>query len=671
MTGAYHVRELIQLNDDQLSLLPDLHDVVYDDGTQHPSYRNETRYSALFWNIFKAYPNSRISFSHHIASILQGDALDAGTHNKLCTNILRTIVHEENLFLPEQKEPLLKLIYKTISSAQSMLTTMTEEDVISLDILDFVMIANHPNILALKYASQKDEKKISFAYEQAHKEILTNHDFDNNNLAKAVRAKMVRVNQVMQCVLFRGFPSEVEGTIFKKAIWTNYTTGNCGFYELVADSRTAAKSHLYSDSALKDSEYNARKFQLYAMVLEKIVYQDCGSEDLMPWLVKGKLKDTSGATLYGGDLPLLIGKYYKIEKTDSYKVIKGDEEDLVGKTIWVRNTLTCKHPNGHEVCHVCAGKLSENISRFDNLGHFGTVSITRLLSQTILSFKHVNTSSIMTMITLDDYTKKYLNPGVKGEGFFLNKFKKGLKVYLSVARDDAPGLLDLNAIDNIAQLSLPRISAISQIKICFIDEDGCIEEVLLSTKVKQASAMLSRELLSYLSLHGWAVDADNNFRFDMGSWDYQQPILVMQNKEESVVDLVDQVEQMVQSNQQLHKKRLVVENAPMVLLQELFDLVNSKFQVNIFCFEVVVYGLMTKSKESFALARNAKEPVLGISRSLMIHRTLGPAMDFQAHEEALFNPAYFFTGERPDSVMDVFLAPRDVIDAYYPRSLLD
>ncbi len=669
MVNGFHIRDLIMMTDAQLSGLPALHDIIYDDGTSYPSYRNETRYSALFWPIFQSYPNSRITYSHHIASILKGDVLDAGTHSKLCTNILRTIVHEEGLALPEQKEPLLKLIYKTISSAQSMLTTMTEEDVISLDILDFVTIANHPKILALKYESQADEKKISFAYEQAYKEILTNPDFDNNNLAKAVRAKMVRINQVMQCVLFRGFPSEVEGTIFKKAVWTNYTKGNCGFYELIADSRTAAKSHLYSDSALKDSEYNARKFQLYAMVLENVVYQDCGSEDLMPWLVKGKLKDNSGATLYNGDLPLLIGKYYKVEKTDSYKVIQGDEHDLVGKTIWMRTTLTCKHPNGHAVCHVCAGKLSDNISRFDNLGHFGTVTITRLLSQTILSFKHVNTSSVVAQIVIEDYAKRFLNPGVKGEGFFLNKVKKGTRLFLSVARDDVPGLLDLNAIENIAQLSLPRISKIGLIKLCYINEHGESDDNLITTKIKQVESMLSRELLSYLAIKGWTVDEDNNFRFDMSDWDFNQPILVMQNKEESVVDLVNQVEQMVQSNQQLHKKRLVIENAPMVLLQELFDLVNSKFQVNIFCFEVVVYGLMTKSKESYALARNAANPVLGISQSLMIHRSLGPAMDFQAHEEALFNPAYFFAGERPDSVMDVFLAPKAVIDTYYgPQS---
>lgn len=665
MLNSFHIRELVMMHHDQLAHLPDHHAIIYDDGTSYPSYRNETRYSALFWPIFKAYPNSQITYNHHIASILKEDVLDAGTHNKLCTNILRSIVRDEGLVLPEQKEPLLKLIYKTISTAQSMLTTMTEEDVISLDILDFVTLANHPKILALKYEAQADPDKIKYAYETIHKEILSNPDFDNNGLAKAVRSKMVRINQVLKCVAFCGFPSEVEGTIFKKPIWTNYTTGNCGFYELISDSRAAAKSHLYSESALKDSEYNARKFQLYAMVLESIVYDDCGSDDLLPWLVKGKTVDSSGTQLYGGDLPLLVGKYYKVEKTDQYKIIEGNEQDLIGKTIWMRTTLTCKHPNGHAVCHVCAGKLSDNISRFDNLGHFGTVSITRLLSQTILSFKHVNTSSVMTQITMDDYARKFLNSGTRGEGFFLNKTKKGVKLYLSVARDDAPGLLDLNAIENIGQLSLPRISKISNIKLCFVDSDGCIEEILLPTKVKQAESMLSRELLSYLAIKGWSVDIDNNFKFDMADWDYEQPILVMQNKEESVVDLVDQVEQMVQSNQQLHKKRLVIENAPMVLLQELFDLVNSKFQVNIFCFEVVVYGLMTKSKESFALARNAANPVLGISRSLMIHRSLGPAMDFQAHEEALFNPAYFFAGERPDSVMDVFLAPKDVIENYY------
>ena len=663
------VREIRAMSANDLENIPVKHIVVFDDGEEIEAYRNETRYSTLFWVLFDKYPTTRILKHHHYAGVMRGECLNSKTHNVLCTNIFKSIVIEQGLFLPEQKEPLLSDVYMAISDAQNALIHLTERDVISLDILDMVQISNHPEILALKHEAMADPKKIKYAYEQGLKLIVEHPDFEENNLAKAVRAKMVKMNQVVQCVMFIGYPSEVDGTIFDKPIWSNYTTGVNEFYELVSDSRKAAKSYIYSDSALKDSEYNARKFQLYAMVLEKIAYQDCGSTSLMPWRVKPKVRDASGVVTYSGDLPRLVGKHYKRDKNEPWSVITGKEKDLEGTFIWIRTILGCQHSNPHEACHLCAGDISQNISRFDNVGHLGTVTTTKPLSQMILSFKHVNTSSQMSTIEMADYERQYLHAGKENDGYYVKPQAKGKRVSVTVVRDEAPGLIDLTSIDDIKHVSLPRMSSISSIRLNIADISGYTEENLLKTKSKQSAAMLSRDLLNYLSEHGWMVDADNNFVFDLDKWDYDKPILSVQNKEESVADLVKQVEQMVQSNQQLHKKRLSTENAPQVLLQELFDLVNSKFEINFFCFEVIVYGLMVSANNSMALARNAESPVLGISEALTIHRSLGSAMAFENHKDALFSPAYFYGGSRPDNIMDVFLKPQEVIESRYgPQS---
>ena len=663
------VREIRAMTANDLENIPVKHIVVFDDGEEIEAHRNETRYSTLFWVLFDKYPTTRILKHHHYTGVTKGDCLNSKTHNTICTNIFKSIVIEQGLFLPEQKEPLLKDVYQAISDAQNALIHLTERDVISLDILDMVQISNHPEILALKHEAMEDPKKIKYAYEQGLKLIVEHPDFEENNLAKAVRAKMVKMNQVVQCVMFIGYPSEVDGTIFDKPIWSNYTTGVNEFYELVSDSRKAAKSYIYSDSALKDSEYNARKFQLYAMVLEKIAYQDCGSTSLMPWRVKPKVKDASGVVTYSGDLPRLVGKHYKRDKDGPWAVFTGKEKDLEDKFVWIRTILGCQHGNPHEACHLCAGDISQNISRFDNVGHLGTVTTTKPLSQMILSFKHVNTSSQMSTIEMADYERQYLHAGKENDGYYVKPQAKGKHISITVVRDEAPGLIDLTSIDDIKHVSLPRMSSISSIRLNIADISGYTEENLLKTKSKQSSAMLSRDLLDYLSEHGWMVDADNNFVFDLDKWDYDKPILSVQNKEESVADLVKQVEQMVQSNQQLHKKRLSTENAPQVLLQELFDLVNSKFEINFFCFEVIVYGLMVSANNSMALARNSENPVLGISEALTIHRSLGSAMAFENHKDALFSPAYFYGGSRPDNIMDVFLKPQEVIESRYgPQS---
>lgn len=667
--NRFHVRALMAMSDEMLQSLPEAYEVEFEDNVTLTVFKYETRYSALFWKVFQAYPNARVTSQHHLHTVLAGGELDAKTHQKLATNIIRSIREDMHLDLPEQREPLMALMMKTITDAQNALVMMTEEDVISLDILDFVQITRHPRIVELKERAMKNVKLIEQVYKDAWKEILTNPDFDDNGLAKACRARMVKEGQVLQCVLFRGFPSEVDGTIFNEAVWSNYTSGNTGLYELASDSRTAAKSHFYSDSALKDSEYNARKFQLFTMVLERIVYQDCGSKKLTPWRVKGPSFDDNGVMQYSGDLNKLIGKYYKLNQTDKdFSVITGKEKHLHGQTIWMRTVLGCQHHDPHAVCHVCAGKLSENISRFDNVGHIGTITVVSVLSQTILSFKHVNTSSIMTHLHLDDFHKRYLNTGHNGAGFYIHKPGKKIKtVYLTVLRDEAVGLQDLADKRILEALTLSRVSQIKTIMLGYVDETGHIEEVALPLDIKQEAAMLSRELLTHLQKTGWVVDSSNNFQFNMKDWDYEQPILVIENKEESVVQLVSQVEIMVQSNKTLHKKRLVIEDAPTILLQDLFDLVNSRFNINILCFEIIVYGLMTHAEDSYALGRNAKTPVLGIANELMLHRTLGVAMCYQAHDQSILNPGYYFKGTRPDSPMDVFLKPNEVIENYYGK----
>lgn len=663
---SYDVRTLIfHTRDKDLCLLPELHIVLFEDGAEVECTVAETRYSHLFWKIFQKYPEVPVTKEHCITTVLKGGTLDTGSHLKLCSNIFKSIVKHMNLFLPEQKEPLLALIYETVCSAQMHLVTMTEEYVTSLDALDFIQIATHPKILELKQAAMADpDKMIKFAYEETLKEIENNPIFDSNGLAQAARSRMAKINQVMQCVAFRGFPSEVDGTIFSKPIWNNYTVGNNLLYDYCTDSRTAAKSHFYSDSSLKNSEYRARIFQLYAMVLEKIVYQDCGSTNHLPWKVRGPTKDEAGTTLYPGDLPMLIGKYYKMSDSPSepYKVITGDEKDLIGKTIFMRHICGCKNPNVHNVCHVCVGELSQNISRFANLGHLGTVTTTGVFTQNILSIKHVNTSAVMLRILLGPFERNYLNTGPRGEGFYLNKPDKKAKHLLTIAQDEAPGLLDVSINTVLSEISLSRVSSTSMIKLSSV-KDGKINEVVLNVKLKKMNSMMSRPLLHYVSQKGWEIDAENNFVIDMSDWDYDEPILVLPNREESFVDLADEVKEMILSSQKLYKKR-IEENAPKVLLQELFDVINSKLRINILSFETLVYGLMVASGTDYSMGRNSENPALGIVNTLILHRSLGAAFAFQDHDQAIFDPMYLYQGTRPDSPMDSFICPKEVVEAY-------
>ena len=654
------------LTEEAIAELPPEHAIVFDDGDTLNTCRNETIYSYFFWEIFRPYTKVRILKKHHVGDILKGGTLDSGTHLKLCSRIFQSIVEDEGLLLPEQKEPVLASIYRTVSDTQSKLSMITEPYVTSIDILDFVQIAKHPRVEELRVEAYNDpQNKIKYVYEEVIKLIETLPEFHDNGLAKAVRSKMVKMNQVNQCVVFRGYPTEVDGAIYKKPNWGSYTLGNTSLYNFVSDSRTAAKSHYYSDTALKESEYMARKFQLFASTVEEIVYQDCGTTKYLPWRVRGPEFDDAGTTTYPGDLPMLIGKYYLEDSASEFKCIEGNEKHLIGKVIKIRSVLYCKTPNPHHVCYKCAGKLSENVSRFANIGHLSSATTTKPITQNVLSIKHVNTSSTMVKIRLKDHERSFMNTGIDGAAFRLNETLKTLQPRLTVARDEALGLVDLENINDIEYLSLSRISRLSQVQLITKSNNRELP-VTLDVTQKSKPSMMSRDFLAYLKKVGWKSDEFGNFVFDMTSWDYTLPLFVMPNNEESFVDLAKAVDTMVGANQEMIAKR-IMENAPAVLLQELFETVNSKLKINIFPLEVVVYALMTESTTSVAMGRNSDQAVLGLRDNIISYRSLGAALAYEGQNKILTDPINFFQGRRPDNPMDVFLAPQEVVKAYENR----
>lgn len=663
MQNVFHARQILAMSEEEVMSLPIEHSVVFENGeTLTDVLQNETIYTWLFWKIFLVYNKTRILPKHHLAYVLKGRPLNTDTHPVLCSNILKSVVEDEHLFFPEQKEPLLRLIYKTISDAMSSLSLLTEESVTSIDITDFVQAAHHPTVVELRNEAHIDPRKIKYAYETTISLMKTSPEFEENGLCKAIKAEMVKANQVVQCVVFRGYGAEVDGAIYKEPVWGNYTFGNTRFYDFVVDSRTAAKSHYYADTALKDSEYMARKFRLFATVVERIAYEDCQTTEHVLWEVKGEVRDSSGTVLYPGDLPFMIGKNYLDEDSKTYLQIEGDEKHLIGKKIRFRSPIHCKHKDPKAVCYVCAGGLSQNISRFANIGHLCGVTTTKEITQSLLSIKHVNTSSTMAIVTLGEHERKYMNTGPTGAAFLLNEPVKALKPKLVILRDQATGLIALNSVEDLEKITLSRISAITEVQL-ITEHCGFTSDTTLEVHQKEKPSMMSGDFIRYLKTAGWSINEQNNFVIDMAGWDYKLPLFIMQNREESYVDLANQVNIAVQSSQKNLQKRQA-QSAANLLLQELFDLINSKLKVNILSFEIIIYALMVKSKSSYAMARGSDEAVLGVSELLTKYRSLGAAMAFEDQAETITDPANFYPGQRPDSPLDVFLTPQEVVNTY-------
>lgn len=659
----YNVRDLINAEPEFIRSLPSPHQIKFENGDVLECKRNATIYSYVTWRLFREYPNTRILPKHHVTKTMNGKGLNTATHRLLLSAQLESVVRDNGLFLPHQKEPVLLAISEIIAQLSYDIPRLAEADVISIDILDFVQAANHPKIQELKMEAYKDTSRIQYAYDEIIKIVKSDPVLSQNGLGKAVRSGMVSNNQVLQCIAFRGFVTEVDGAIFPTPVMSNYTKGNLLLRDLVADSRTAAKSYLYSETPLQDSEYMSRQFHFFVTVVERIEWEDCGNSRTVSWFVRPPKKDNDGVTTYKGDLAFMKGKYYKENQNDiHYRIITGDEEHLYNKTIFIRSVIHCKAKDPHAKCSHCCGELAHNISRFANLGHLSSTTLTAILSQNILSIKHVNTSSVMMALAMDSKTAQYLHTGPKQEAFYVKEKVKTKNPKLFVLRSEAQGLIDLLHVVDYDDINPSRISSVTQAKIQITEKNRHIEE-LLNVSQRNTGMLLSTDFLHFLKKKGWKTTNTEMFEFDLSEWDFNKPVFQQPNREYSFVDLSDQVSATIKSKQKELGNRQQ-HNSAASLLQEIFDQVNSKLNVNIFCLEVIVSGLMVASKTSYELAYGVEHPVLGIVEQLNKNRSLGPALAFQGMDVTLTSPESFFQGHRPDSVLDVFINPKEVSDHY-------
>lgn len=656
-----HVRDYLRMSFDDVLELPDSVTMVFDDNTEITTSIRRVAYMYHAFDMFRAYPDILILPKHWIDVILNGSPLTSSTHIKILEVMYQDIVAQYKFELPVEREPLWKLIYECTNQIYNAITQQAEAYVASIDVLDFVQIVEHPPVIQAVEQVTGSENSIAQCYDDVVRILKTDPALDHNAVAEAVRADMVSIGQVLQCVSPRGRLTEVDGTILSQPVLSNYTKGLNSLYEFVADSRPAAKSLYFSDAKLQDAEYFARRLQLLCMIVEKIEYKDCGSTRTVDWHVMPPSYNEAGQKTYPGDLVFMLGKYY-YDGSNQLKVITHDDPELYDTVIKLRSVLYCELPNPHHVCEVCFGRLSKNVSRFANLGHLCAATMTEQSTQSVLSTKHLDRSSVGTTITLNEVSAQYFEIDHTGMLYYMNKSLQSKSVKLIMNRDSAIGLVDILHIDDLDTLNPVRVSSVECLEIVVRDKNV---ETAMMIYVSQGNkkVMMTIEFLKHLKTHRWEMDSKSNFIFDLRDWDFSKPIFKLPEMEYSYSDHSNMIAKVIESNMKNIADR-ETPYSPVSTLQELFSLVNTKINVNIAALEVIIYATMVKAPGEFALGRNVDNPVLGVADQVIKGRSLGTAYSYEDTARELVNPKNFFRLDRQDSKFDVFLCPQEYVDAH-------
>jgi len=669
------VRALYKLDfKDLIRLKTDL-DIEFEDGAVLKVFHKELIVSILLtkfiprWNI-KILPD--ILISNYYVNGYFSSSTYTKLYSVLYYRIIKEYLEPNNIY--NEHAYILKDMYNTINFFQNEFVSRIQDYNIGIEISDILPIAlDEEIILSIKKVNEEPtQHNIEESYKTLDR-LIKENKFKDNIMTLVYQSGMVNINQLRQLFGSRGFLTEINSKIFKQPMVNSFTLGFKNMYEALIESRAGAKALFMSTNAIKKSEQHAREFQLATMPVEEIVYTDCGNTDYIEFFVRPKEVDENGKVVWNGDLQNLIGSKFMNEKNE-WETITPNHKYLEGKVIKLRSILHCKLKNKKQICSACYGDLSYGLFKHSNLGHINVTNITKDISQSLLSTKHLLKSASASEIYLDSIASQFFNikdnDKLHIKAPYVNK--KNIEVILHVPQWQVLGLRGLETL-NLLNININKISRILGFNL-EIKRNGVSEIYPIKIKNGNRGGYFTLEFLFFIKQHGYTIDENDDYAIDITHIDARKvPILKYEKAEFDFNVLNTEFASLVSKRKYvLQNGRRTSEFTAEVLVQKIFDLLNKKLSINIKQIETLVYGftVFDLDANNYDLGRNSKYlDVVGLKYAIDF-RSIGGSFGWARILQKIFNPYLMVEDNKPDHPMDVLFKPNEVVNYYnkvYPR----
>ena len=632
-------RDILNIPVNQIwNITPSSYMIEFEDGVKTKGNHKSIIFNRYCYILFEYYPNTPIISTCDITSVIGNDVYNADTHIKLLETIFKHICVHNGLTQYNQKDPLLKIEYYIANKIFNEFINKISGYMSTIDAVDFLEVVTNDQIKTIQSEIKPFPDSIDKAYKDT--KIALSSISKTNRFIKAYKAKSINENQANQCIGPRGFVTDLDRTVFRQPIVNGFIKGMGSLYELIAESRTAAKSLNASDVHIRTSEYASRRIQLLTMSVTNIVNGDCGSKEYMDIYITPSILEN------------IKGKYYVTEDGD-LDYIKGNEKSLVNTIIKVRTTLGCKVNQNDKICSTCLGKISENFDEVSNLGYTMTAFLMEKKSQSILSTKHLTHSVKKSSIKLEGIANKYFYINEDNSIFFNKDLDlEGITIVLPNSRLNK--LIDvLNSQHK--NIALNKIGELDDIIVKDYKHKHVISDVV-NISYKDRSSILTHSLLAYIKSVQLESDARGNFVINMSGYNKEQPLFYNPIKETSIIEFVNKTSNMIE-NQDM--------DDPYEKLSTLFNMVTEQFKFNLAVLEVIVYSttLTNKYNYDYRLGRNSIHRSVGSRSNLFRHRSLSGLLVFEEQlKEILNRPNIVFSNiNRPNHPMDVLFHPEKIV----------
>lgn len=616
--------------------------VVYEDNIELQESYKEIIFNRYCWEMFLLYPNTPITSKCSVHTLLEKEYYNSDIHIKILETIFKWICEYNQLNTYSIKEPLLRITQFIVNDIYNNIVNRISEYVTTIDATDFIEIVNDPDIKEIHGSMKPTPEGVDQTYKKI-KQYLTSSTNKTNRFIHAYKSKSINENQANQCIGPRGFIIDLDRTVFRQPVVNGFIKGMGNLFEIMAESRTAAKSLNASDNHIKQSEYASRRIQLLTMVVENIVNTDCGSTEYFNLFITKDILDN------------IKGKYYLNEETNQLNYIKGNETHLINKFIKVRTTLGCRIVQDNYVCTTCLGKVSENFKENSNLGYIMTSHLMEKTSQSILSTKHLTHSAKKSLIKLEGNANKYFYINDDNDLFF-NKDIDLNGISIIIPNNKLIKLVDVLNMQH-SNVALNKIGEIDEI---FIKDDKhkvpLIDNVVIS--YNDRSCIITKFFLEHIKNSKIKTDMRGNFIIPLDNYNKDLPIFNNPLKESDMISFVNNITSIIET---IKNKQ----TDPYEKLDLLFTTILDKFKCNLSVLEILIYATTAYNvfNHNYRLGRNSQHLMCERRSTLFRHRSVGQLLVFQDQAKELINNfvIMFSNHHRQNHPLDVLFHPQSIV----------
>lgn len=661
------IDEVWDLPDDDITL-------IFDDGSIDTSMR-ETWYSRYGWEIHRQYPETPLLMEHHV----HNTRVTPTTHLTLMGRAaFACFKRYKELGRPVNKEDVSQLIYLAFNGLYNDTIVKLPEYVGTVSVLDFIAVAEQEEVVAANktlfdksYVSSVD---IEDAYKIIEKTIMNKPVLEDNNLVSALRSKVVKMDQILQCVGPRGFVADADGWMYPRPILSGYLGGHMRIADSLKDSRSAVTAMYNQKDPMRQSEtfnrmlqfssgYVSRLHQHYdhglidklsqllssvSMYDYKSMVEDCGSTDYIPFAIRdSKTLDNA------------LGVNFWNEDTQALETITSDRRDLIGRILKVRLAPSCKVADRGGFCITCMGDVGLGVPLGTNIGHASCTTMQEKATQGLLSTKHHMQSMVADKFTIRQGDRAYISTDGKNTIFVSERLKnKQYSIYIPEVA--ATGLHDLLYINEseIEPLSPSRVSELEFIQFAVHNEDDSVNLADIEVAITSRLSSLSKEMLLYIKHVGWSIDDLGNYVIDMKHWDVKKPFLVLPLKQFSMIDYVLSIKKCFQGGA-AGRGTPTLRSYPNMAeaINGLYDLVSLKLQVNLSHLAVIALTLSVEDVENrdFRLPLDKLNGTIVSYKEAIKFRSYSAILAYQHQFETIFSPSAPLVRNRPAHPLDPLL----------------